>query len=306
MQPLLCKGYPTSSIWANDRLAKKRGHDHPIGTFWDVSIHDHVPTTIQNLEGHPYLKDLIHQDPEDLLGPGLDTKDFIQCVYLDAKDQLSIQVHPDDAYAQKHAKDNGKFETWYIIHAKPGATLVGGTNTTNAEIIKQALLHGNIQSYLKQWPVHTGDFFIVPNGTLHALGSGILALEIGTNSDTTYRFYDYDRVDAQGHKRPLQLEDSFQVAHFENTIGFVPAHETTCRICEDSFVVDDIYIKNKETISCGSAFCIITNVSDSDIIYIWNEDTRTLPAFDSLFVPYRAKELTLQTGHVLVSRPKKG
>ena len=306
MQPLLCKGYLTRSIWANDRLAKKRGLDQPIGTFWDVSIHDHVPTTIQNVEGPPYLKDLIHQDLEGLLGPGLDTKDFIQCVYLDAKDQLSIQVHPDDAYAQKHANDNGKFETWYIMDAKPGATLVGGTTTTDANIIKKELLSGEIKPYLKQWTVHTGDYSIIPNGTLHALGSGILALEIGTNSDTTYRFYDYDRVDAQGKKRPLQIEDSFQVAHFENTIGFIPAHDTSCRLCEDPFIVDDIYVTNHQKIMCGPAFCIITNVTDSDILYTWKEDTQTLPAYDSLFVPYSAEELTLHTGHVLVSRPKRG
>ena len=157
MKPLLCKGYPTRSIWANDLLAKKRGYDIPIGTFWDVSIHDHVPSTIQNLENQPDLKDLIKANPKDLLGPGLNTTDFIQCVYLDAKDNLSIQVHPDDAYAQTHAHDNGKFETWYILDAKPGATLVGGTTTTDANIIKKELLSGEIKPYLKQWPVHTGD-----------------------------------------------------------------------------------------------------------------------------------------------------
>lgn len=304
MKPLLCTGPATKSIWANDIMAKQRGYTTSIGTFWDVSIHDHVPTTIKNIDGHPTLKSLIEQDPEGMLGPNLDTTDFIQCVYLDAKDNLSIQVHPDDAYAKTHANDNGKFEAWYIIEAKPDAYLVGGTTSADSETIKKALDTGNIETYLKKWPVHAGDFFIIPNGTLHALGSGILALEIGTNSDTTYRFYDYDRKDKDGKKRPLQIEDSFNVAHFENKIGFIPAQPSNHRLCESPFIVDEKCIDTKETISCGSTYCIISNVTNTDIQYTWNNHIETLPAWDSLFVPYSAKELVLGTGHVLISRPK--
>ena len=137
----------------------------------------------------------IHQNPHDILGPDYTLHEMLRLAYLDSQDALSIQVHPDDDYAKKHDNDFGKYESWYIIDALPNASLVAGTNISNQEIIKKALKNGTLDQYLQKWPVKKGDYIIIPQGMIHALGKGILALEIGTNSNTTYRFYDYQRKD---------------------------------------------------------------------------------------------------------------
>ena len=114
---------------------------------------------------------------------------------LDANASLSIQVHPDDAYAEEHEHELGKTECWYVIHAEPGAYLTyGHTAKTRDELIKMINNHQWSKLFSKK-PVKTGDFVYVPSGTIHALNKGIIVLETQQSSDTTYRIYDYDRRD---------------------------------------------------------------------------------------------------------------
>ena len=114
---------------------------------------------------------------------------------LDANASLSIQVHPDDAYAEEHEHELGKTECWYVIHAEPGAYLTyGHTAKTRDELIKMINNHQWSKLFSKK-PVKTGDFVYVPSGTIHALNKGIIVLETQQSSDTTYRIYDYNRRD---------------------------------------------------------------------------------------------------------------
>ena len=163
------------------------------------------------------LLSLIHifeKNPDDILGPGYTLHEMLRLAYLDSQDALSIQVHPDDTYAKKYNSDFGKYESWYILDALPGASLVAGTNISNQEVIKEALKNDSLDQYLQKWSVKKGDYIIIPQGMIHALGKGILALEIGTNSNTTYRFYDYQRKDSNGNYRHLHIKESFDVTDF--------------------------------------------------------------------------------------------
>ncbi|EQC79331.1 Mannose-6-phosphate isomerase [Enterococcus sp. HSIEG1] len=130
---------------------------------------------------------------------------------LDAEDDLSVQVHPDDAYGMEHEGELGKTECWYIIDAEPGAEIIYGHHAQTKEELKAMIEDGRWDDLLTKVPVKKGDFFYVPSGTIHAIGKGIMILETQQSSDTTYRVYDYDRTDDQGKTRELHIQQSVDV-----------------------------------------------------------------------------------------------
>lgn len=116
-------------------------------------------------------------------------------------------MHPDDTYAYEHENgEYGKTECWYILDAKQGAEIIYGTHADSHEALNEMLERREFERLFKRVPVHKGDFFFVPAGTVHGIGDGIMILETQQSSDTTYRIYDYDRVDKEGKKRELHLE----------------------------------------------------------------------------------------------------
>src|SRR5699024_9302212 len=132
---------------------------------------------------------------------------------LDANADLSVQVHPDDAYAKDHENGElGKTECWYIIDCKAGAEIIYGHHATTKEEFTNLMEQGKWDTLLRRIPIEPGDFFYLPSGTIHALCEGTLVLETQQNSDTTYRVYDYDRKDQKGNKRDLHLEKALDVS----------------------------------------------------------------------------------------------
>ena len=147
---------------------------------------------------------------EDYMKESGMTGDFPLLVkIIDAADRLSVQVHPDDAYAHSHGIDMGKTEMWYILDAEPGAELVAGIKTgITPEQVANAAKEGRCEEYLNYVPVKKGDCFFIPAGLVHAIGKGILIAEIQQNSNTTYRLYDYDRRDKDGNARELHINEA--------------------------------------------------------------------------------------------------
>jgi mannose-6-phosphate isomerase len=128
--------------------------------------------------------------------------------YLFTSERLSVQVHPDDAYARAHGLPHGKSECWYILDANPGATIaLGLLRDASKDALRAAALDGSIEQLLDWKPVRKGDFFFVPPGTVHAIGEGITLLEFQQNIDLTYRLYDY------GRPRELHLDDGIAVSN---------------------------------------------------------------------------------------------
>lgn len=220
--PLLLKAALHEKMWGGTRLQDygfQLPSDH-TGEAWIASAHPHGPSTVMN---GPFagktLGDVWQTTPE-LFGGHKDGQAFPLLVkILDANRDLSIQVHPDDAYAQAHGDLYGKTESWYILSAKPGAQLYYGHTAKTRDELSQAVHSGHIRDILRTIPVKAGEFYYVPAGTLHALGTGIVALETQQSSDMTFRFYDFDRVDpSTGKKRDLQIDEALAVT-------MVPHHD---------------------------------------------------------------------------------
>ncbi|MBI3667655.1 MAG: mannose-6-phosphate isomerase [Acidobacteria bacterium] len=132
--------------------------------------------------------------------------------FLFTSDKLSVQVHPNDAYARKHEGGPGKTEMWYVLRADPGAAIaIGLTEALSGEELRRAALSGEIARFLNWVEVKQGDAIFVPAGTLHSIGPGLALCEIQQNSDLTYRFYDFGRLDEQGKPRPLHVDKAVDV-----------------------------------------------------------------------------------------------
>jgi len=215
MYPLKLQPLYDKTIWANNRLSTMRGlKETGVGTSWEVSAHRTAKNVILNGEyAGRTLDDLIQVNPKAVLGEKT-TPQLLRLAFLDAKEDLSIQVHPYDEYAHEHESDEGKTESWYILEADEGATLVAGTTNPDRKVIEDAVANDHVEDYVRKVPVSAGDFICIDAGMLHALGKGILALEIGQNSNITYRFYDYHRKNKDGSERELHIKKSFDVADF--------------------------------------------------------------------------------------------
>lgn len=216
MEPLKFSPTYVHPIWAGDAIAKARGlptdTEHNYGEAFDVSAHPDVCVTIANgpLAGM-HLDDAISAHHDDIIGT-LPDHDVIQITFMDARETLSIQVHPNEEQAQRLDGDHEKTESWYILHAEPGATLIGGRTTTDLDALRAAAADDSIgERFGKRIAVSEGDFVFVPAGTMHALGAGIFAVEVGSFGNRTYRMCDW------GRGRELHVDKAFEVVNTEST-----------------------------------------------------------------------------------------
>ncbi|RTY92229.1 type I phosphomannose isomerase catalytic subunit [Flavobacterium sp. GT3R68] len=211
-------------IWGGSKL--KALLDKPIasdtiGESWEVSTVEGDVSVIANgaFTGQSLL-DIIETYPEEILGAGVFSKFGKQfpllCKYIDAKDDLSIQVHPNDELAKKRHNSYGKTEMWYIMQADENAKLITGfkKNSDTSEFL-QNLKDKTLPSILDIKVVTRGDVFFIQTGTIHAIGAGIVLAEIQQTSDVTYRVYDWDRVDQNGNPRELHLDLALDAINYD-------------------------------------------------------------------------------------------
>ena len=163
-------------------------------------------------EGTP-LTELIEKYGERLTGKGFAHPFPLLLKLLDAKDTLSVQVHPDDDYAAKAEGKLGKTEAWHILFAAPGAELVYGVKagTDKGALLKASQEGAAVEKLLRRVKVHAGETYYIPAGMVHAIGAGIVLYEIQQSSDVTYRFYDWERKDKDGNKRELHIQKAMDV-----------------------------------------------------------------------------------------------
>jgi len=224
LYPLKFKPVFKDKIWGGQKIKTKLGLDFSslpnCGEAWALSGVSGCQTVISNgfLEGNE-LNEILEIYMDELVGEKVYEKypnEFpILVKFIDANDWLSIQVHPDDALAARRKVGSGKTEMWYILDADPGAELISGFNrkmnaTTYLEFLKQKRL----KEVLNFEKVQKGDAFFIPSGRVHALGPGILLAEIQQTSDTTYRIYDWDRVDQEGKPRELHTDLALEAIDF--------------------------------------------------------------------------------------------
>jgi mannose-6-phosphate isomerase len=214
-------------IWGGSKLVKnlhKKSDLEDIGESWEISDVEGNVSVVQNgsLKGTS-LRDLQASYKAEFIGKN-NYANFgnnfpLLIKFIDAKQDLSVQVHPNDALSKQRHNSFGKTEMWYILQADEGARLILGFNETiNATKYVQLLEDKNIMSVLNDVPVKKGDAFFIETGTVHAIGAGIVLAEIQQTSDITYRIYDFDRVDDQGNERELHTELAVDALNFSDKI----------------------------------------------------------------------------------------
>lgn len=230
-EPLFLKSQMHDKIWGGTKLREAFGYDIPTettGEYWAISAHPNGVSVIKNGIYESEGLDQLYREHKELFGRPKSEVFPLLIKILDANDWLSVQVHPDDAFALAHEGELGKTECWYIIAADEGAEIIYGHNAKSKEELRQWIEEGRWDDLLTKIPVKAGDFFYVPSGTMHAIGKGILILETQQSSDTTYRVYDFNRRDAQGNLRKLHIDKSIDVL----TIG-KPANSTPATMAVD-------------------------------------------------------------------------
>ena len=232
-KPFLLSPASKDYLWGGDRLRKdfnKAIDLTPLAETWECSTHPDGESTVESgtHQGRT-LSAVLAEHPEYLgshprmvmQGLGSDSPNTLPILIklIDAKEKLSVQVHPNDTYAATHENGSlGKTEMWYVLDAKPDAHLIYGFNRNmNTELVHTSIEQNTIEKYLQKVPVQKDDVFYIEAGTVHAIGEGIVIAEIQENSNLTYRLHDYNRRDKNGMLRPLQIEKALQVLNYKSS-----------------------------------------------------------------------------------------
>lgn len=222
-------------LWGGRRLEEIYPKKLPFdktGEAWCISAHPNGPSKVLNGSYRELTLTEVYQNHPELFGHIENSEFPLLIKIIDANDDLSVQVHPNDLLAKKY-QSLGKTECWYILDASDDAYIIFGHKALTKDEFISYVNAGKWDELLYKVPVKKGDFFYIPAGILHALGKGILVLETQQSSDITYRLYDYDRIDVNGTKRELHLE-----AGIEATL--IPSPSTT--INQHTFKVDQNHI----------------------------------------------------------------
>lgn len=309
LYPLKFQPLFKDKLWGGDKIKTVLGVDYGelpnCGEEWVISGYPENVSTVQNgfLAGND-LNELISVYMGDLVGDAV-YEEFgdefpLLFKFIDARDWLSVQVHPDDELAQKRNMRNGKTEMWYIIQADEDARLITGfKEKINKESYLKYLIENRLPEILNYETVKAGDVFFTPAGRVHATGPGILLAEIQQSSDATYRIYDWDRIDAAGMKRELHTEEALDALDFEVPMHYKTRYATTknrtstlikCPYFTTNILeFDQPITKNLEEID---SFVIYMCVEGSGKL-AWNEGDIEIKMGEALLVPNSIEEILL-------------
>lgn len=312
--PFLLKPVGKDYIWGGTRLNDdfSKGMDlTPLAETWECSTHPDGPSMVVSGEFSGWtLIDVLKTHPEYLgTHPKSNGELPILIKFIDAKSDLSVQVHPDDDYAAEYENGSlGKTEMWYVLDATKDAKLVYGLHhDVNKDELRQGIMQGTVEKYLQKVPIKKNDVFFIEAGTIHAIGAGALIAEIQENSNLTYRLYDYDREDKNGNKRELHIEKALAVANLKGSAEPTQplrvlkyrmgcASELLCR-CK-YFEVYRMLINTERCRQMVSfqadqtSFRVLLCVNGCGVIS-WDDDRINFFKGDCIFVPANSKELKI-------------
>lgn len=283
--------YYLSTIWAGNRLSRIRSlrppKDKPYGIAREVCAYEGAPSN-EIVEGPWSGHDLrwaISHHHDELMGDD-DESQLIRMAYMDPIEDLSIQVHPNEEYAQRVEGDREKSESWYILEADPGAYVVAGTTTDDVDALRAAAKDDAIGMFARKVPVKEGDFILIPCGAMHACGKNMLAIEVGSFGGITYRMCDY------GRGRKLDIDKAFDV--LDVSLRPEPVHLGAYEIRDKSiarpgvrhrlFASDVIDIAEGYNIKKGNRYEVITCVKHNATVVVEGREY-SLPYTRSLIVP---------------------
>lgn len=300
-----CKDY----IWGGNRLREEYGKQldsDRIAESWELSCHKDGQSVITGGEfDGKTLSDYIAAKGKGVLGKNCGRFEYFPVLIklIDAKDNLSVQVHPSNEYALRVEGEYGKTEMWYIVDCDPGAELLYGfKHEISKEEFAERIANNTLLEVTNNVPVHKGDVFFIESGTLHAIGKGILIAEIQQNSNTTYRIYDYGRVGKDGKPRELHVEKAKEVTNlvppkYPTTAQGAPTaieggKETLLRSCE-YFNVNKLELDGTTKLTAGEGSFNSLLVLDGAFEIAAGSEKAAAKKGDSLFITAGTGEYTV-------------
>lgn len=298
--PLKFKPILKERIWGGTKLhtvLNKEKSVTLIGESWEISAIPQSVSVVENgfLKGKN-LQELIDENPKELLGDSVLNyfgKNFPLLIkFIDAKSDLSIQLHPNDTLASKRHQSLGKEEMWYILNANPESRLMFGFNTRlNKDTYINHVENNTLESVLQYEKVKSGDVFHIPAGSVHAIGAGILLAEIQQSSDITYRIYDWNRMDDKGNLRELHSELALDAINFNSPkkfkIPYTNIPNKTIEIVKGNYFTTNMLDLNQpfsvQNSHCNT-FIIYIGVAGSGIIKTDNDEI-IIQKGESLLIP---------------------
>jgi mannose-6-phosphate isomerase len=291
--PLKFKPIYKHRIWGGQKLRDYFGKDIPagekIGESWELADLPEDKSVIANGElAGQTLAATISKYPAQIMGDGNFSRPFPLLIkFLDAEDTLSVQVHPDPTTCKRMGKGYPKTECWYIVFAEPGAVIYKGLKEgVGKEEFAEAIKRGDVADMLAEVPVEAGQCHFLPAGTAHSIGAGLIIAEIQTPSDTTYRVFDFNRVDENGKARQLHIEEALESIHFDPS-GDNLSVITAGRLVDSEYFRIDKGHQAKDCemlVSRGEVKCLII-LAGSGRIVAADEACVDFKAGDCLLVP---------------------
>ena len=272
-------------IWGGVKLKTEYHKDTdltPVAESWELAAHKDGTS---GFEGEHFTLADVFRDHREWIGTKADAFERFPMIIklIDAKSNLSVQVHPSDAYALANENSYGKTEMWYVVEAEPGAGLyIGFDRDVTTEEFRTLIAENRLQEVLHFIPVKAGEWYFIEAGTVHAIGQGVLIAEVQQNSNLTYRLYDYGRVGADGKPRELHVEKGIKVSKLT---AYVPDKRTSC----EYFSCESIEIAGERTfLSDETSFVAFVVMEGS-----FSVEGRTYHNGDTVFVPAGYGEFTL-------------
>ena len=270
-----------------------------IGESWDIACHHNGMSIVSNgyLKGKTF-EELIKEYGTELLGESFENKEFPLLVKLiNSKEKLSVQVHPSDEYAKRVENSLGKTEAWYVVDAKPGASLIVGTKNCDKAIFEKAIREGKTEEYLNKIEVKKGDCFLINSGLVHAICEGVIIAEIQQSSDITYRIYDY------GRPREIHVEKSMDVIDFnlkpinasgKKLVSFCGYEKGI--LCASEYFTIEKYVVSSEVSENSdiNKFFIFTCVDGKGTIISEDGTKMDILKGDSILIPAKLGKYTIQ------------
>ena len=301
-------------LWGGERLKTefyKQTDLTPLAESWELSAHkDGQSVVAEGACAGMTLTAYLDAMGKDALGTACEKYDYFPLLIklIDAKGDLSVQVHPSDAYALEHEGEYGKTEMWYILDCEEGAALYYGfREDTTREEYESAIKEGRLTDILNRVPVKRGDVFFIPAGTVHAIGAGILICEIQQNSNTTYRVYDYNRRDKDGNLRPLHVEKALAVSDLRKSpaLPAIPEGEDVLLSECGYFEVRRLRFGGNGTVTAAPESFTALTVTEGEGTLSDGENTLSFRKGDTLFIPAQQASFTV-TGacEMILSRAK--
>lgn len=287
-----------SALWGGTFFQQfGKGNEEIISELWELSVRGIDSSTVDS--GKDKGKRLDEVITKKDVGPVSDLMPFFPLLIklIDAKDNLSVQVHPSDEYALTKLNSYGKTEMWHIISADEGCGLYVGFNKDySRNEIEQKLKDGSILETLNFYKVKPGDTFVINAGTIHAIGRGVRLIEIQQNSDITYRLYDYNRVDKNGNPRELHIEKALEVIDYKKYQKEENSGDLLAK--NKYFTVERVSFDGELKLEAnGRSFVSFTFLDGEGKV-----DDIDYKKFDTFFLPYKKTCLIKGKGTIIVSK----